>query len=155
VALLIYLDISGFIFVQENISKKTFLSSWAEPEGRPAPAPAQQWPNAAAARAPLPRLPTSGGHLSPPPPVAPSRTRARVRAAPCPAPLSSLDRTPRPPPSGFLSPAATSSLPLSRNPSRRAPTPPSPNPSSTAAPFDLHRHRLPADEETTRRTARR
>jgi hypothetical protein len=37
VALLIYLDISGFIFAQENISKKekekTFLSSWAVAEG--------------------------------------------------------------------------------------------------------------------------
>jgi hypothetical protein len=35
VALLIYLNISEFIFAQENISKKekTFLSSWAGPEG--------------------------------------------------------------------------------------------------------------------------
>jgi hypothetical protein len=47
VALLIYLDISGFIFAQENISKKkeknkTFPSTWAEPEGPTQPT----WPNA-------------------------------------------------------------------------------------------------------------
>jgi hypothetical protein len=35
VALLIYLDISGFIFAQENISKKEkhSYSTWAEPVG--------------------------------------------------------------------------------------------------------------------------
>jgi hypothetical protein len=37
VALLSYLDISGFTFAQENISKKqkkeTTYSTWAEPEG--------------------------------------------------------------------------------------------------------------------------
>jgi hypothetical protein len=47
VALLIYLDISGFIFAQENISKKkeknkTFPSTRAEPEGPTQPT----WPSA-------------------------------------------------------------------------------------------------------------
>jgi hypothetical protein len=47
VALSIYLDISGFIFAQENISKKRKinLANWAEPEGPTQlpgpPAPAQ------------------------------------------------------------------------------------------------------------------
>jgi hypothetical protein len=53
VALLIYLDISGFIFAQENIlNKKTFLSNWAEPMGptQPAPAQSQAWPGPSATR---------------------------------------------------------------------------------------------------------
>jgi hypothetical protein len=45
VALLIYLDISGFIFAQENISKqrkeKPSYSTWAEPEGPTQSTPAQ------------------------------------------------------------------------------------------------------------------
>jgi hypothetical protein len=91
VALVIYLDISGFTFAQENISKenkkkKPSYSTWAEPEGSTqSPWPSRQF---APARETLPS-PSAAATRAPPvilvrtEPVAPHPGRA---AAPHPAP---------------------------------------------------------------------
>jgi hypothetical protein len=88
VALLIYLDISGFIFAQENISKKAKNISFLLGRAR-RPDPHQRRPS----NGPTQLRPASlsrgrrqvGATCHPPPPVAPSPTRSRVRAAsrPC------------------------------------------------------------------------
>jgi hypothetical protein len=78
VALLIYLDIFGFIFAQENISKKTFLSTWAEPRGPT---------RSASARA----GPASGPAAAHPGPSAPDGCR-RIASWACVPSVGVLDR---------------------------------------------------------------
>jgi hypothetical protein len=86
-ALSIYLDISGFIFAQENISKKRKinLSNWAEPEGPTQPPSAFRWPGRGPRGAHVGphRAAAWGGCSRAPPYKAAAATSVRRPSAPC------------------------------------------------------------------------
>jgi hypothetical protein len=141
---------------KQNKTKPSY-STWAEPEGPTQPTPAQPPTRTSAGPRPAPTACCHrqvGATCHPPPPVA--SAAPELGFEPCRAPR----RFPAWPahqgrPLGLLNPHRHLLLaPFQRNPSPQLATAATPN-TSSAATIDLPLRRLPADEETTRRTARR